>query len=130
MLFLFRNNDPGYFCRQAEEMYKVDTFDIWIVSDCRRKTDFAYFESNYPSRTKRVRIYASDVSRVSRGFVFTAGIDDAETECGVDDSETEFVLENSDQADPEVVLQPIIEHLKSVTAGFWSSGKEYFWKKM
>ena len=45
-----RNGDPGYFCRQSEEMYNAKNFNIWIVSDCRRKTDFKYFESNYPSR--------------------------------------------------------------------------------
>ena len=113
--FIFsRNRDPGYFCRQAEEMYNVGNFDVWIVSDCRRKTDFAYFESNYPGKTRRVQVFASEETREKRGYVFTAGIDDAETECGLDDSETDLSMENSDEADPAVVLRPIMELLESV----------------
>lgn len=58
-----RNRDPGYFCRNAEEMYSAMNFPVWIVSDCRRVSDFHYFESNYTGRTKRIRVMASEDTR-------------------------------------------------------------------
>ena len=69
---------------------------------------------NVHPRTKRIRIFASEADRANRGFIFESGIDDAETECGLDGSKTDFVLENYDKSEPEVVLQPIIELLKSL----------------
>ena len=33
----------------------------------------------------KVRILASEAARASRGFAFSAGVDDAESECGLDD---------------------------------------------
>lgn len=109
-----RNRDPGYFCRQAEEMYNGKDHEIWIVSDCRRKSDFCYFESNYSGRTKRIRIFASEETRAKRGFVFESGIDDAETECGLDDQDNDFLLENSDESHPENVLQDLLQYLSNL----------------
>ena len=109
-----RNRDPGYFCRQAEEMYKGKDNEIWIISDCRRRSDFGYFESNYSGRTKRVRIFASEETREKRGFIFESGIDDAETECGLDDQEYDFLLENSDESHPENVLRPLLQYLNNI----------------
>merc|ERR1712018_203471 len=39
-----RNEDPAYFCLKSIEKYCAESFPIWIVSDCRRKTDFDFFE--------------------------------------------------------------------------------------
>ena len=44
-LNIFRNKDHGYFCRAAIKHYAAHERPIWIVSDCRRPTDIAFFES-------------------------------------------------------------------------------------
>ena len=68
-----RNENPSYFCLKAIQMYSGEKFPIWIISDCRRKTDFEFFESEYPEKTRRVRIWASQEIRNSRGFIFQPG---------------------------------------------------------
>ncbi|KAK3607909.1 hypothetical protein CHS0354_036734 [Potamilus streckersoni] len=77
-----RRADPGYFCRLAvsEEGNKP----IWIISDARRKSDVDYFQKNYRKVTQTVRIMADENVRIERGYQFTKGIDDAESECGLD----------------------------------------------
>ena len=60
---IFRNRDYGYFCRAALEMYEADRFSILIVSDCRRKTDFRFFEEKYPGKCLRIRVRAPEEVR-------------------------------------------------------------------
>ena len=104
-----RNEDPSYFCLKAIDKYKGSDFPLWIVSDCRRRTDFEFFEANYPRLCKRVRIWASDEVRRSRGFSFQAGVDDAESECGLDDQNCDVTIENNGQVPPEQLLQDILQ---------------------
>ena len=59
-------------------------YNVWIVPDLRRTTDLAFFRNHYKNIIT-VRINASLEVRVQRGFVFTSGIDDEESECGLDD---------------------------------------------
>jgi len=47
--------------------------DIWIVSDARRKTDIAWFKSNYDN-LKLIRITADECTRKERGWNFIQGI--------------------------------------------------------
>ena len=68
-----RNENPSYFCLKAIQMYCCENFPIWIISDCRRKTDFEFFESEYPGKTKKIRVWASQEVRNSRGFIFQSG---------------------------------------------------------
>lgn len=63
---------------------KGHRYSTWIVADMRRATDLKFFLDNYAGRVTTVRITASDAVRAGRGFVFTAGVDDAESECGLD----------------------------------------------
>lgn len=56
---------------------------IWIVSDARRLSDVSFFKKCY-TNVMTVRVYASQNTRADRGFVFTEGIDDKESECGLD----------------------------------------------
>ena len=66
------------------------------MADARRLTDLVYFRSKYSSRLATVRITAADDVRCNRGFSFTSGIDDAESECGLDEiSDWDFVIENN-----------------------------------
>jgi phosphomevalonate kinase len=104
-----RNQDPSYFCSLAAKMaYHEDSLDnssstgnplrlvtkqVWFVSDARRVTDLLYFRSNY-AHVLHVRVEASEEVRKSRGWTFTAGIDDAESECGLDNEIFEFVIKN------------------------------------
>jgi len=61
-----RIEDYTYFCRAAEEKYESCKFPIWIVSDCRRETDFKYFLEKYKSRVTTVRITATEEARQKR----------------------------------------------------------------
>lgn len=96
-----RNADPSYFCRLAVKMTPSGIFKengslqkpIWIVSDARRKSDVHYFKENY-NKVVHVRINASEEVRKSRAWIFTPGVDDAESECGLDDEEFDFVIQN------------------------------------
>nr|UJH41138.1 phosphomevalonate kinase [Pardosa pseudoannulata] len=80
-----RNHDPGYFCRHAIAQSNASYKKIWVVSDARRKTDIEFFLSNFPNITHTVRINASDDVRKNRGWIYTKGVDDVESECGLDD---------------------------------------------
>ncbi|KFM58283.1 Phosphomevalonate kinase, partial [Stegodyphus mimosarum] len=77
-----RCKDPGYFCRHAIEQSQARSKDVWIVSDARRKTDVEFFLSNFPNVTYTLRINASPEVRKQRGWKYTEGIDDCESECG------------------------------------------------
>ena len=66
--------------------------DVVIVSDCRRLTDYAYFNSNFNSLT--IRVESSEENRKERGFRFVEGVDDAESECGLDNYKFDVVLKN------------------------------------
>ena len=109
-----RHEDPAYFCLKAIDKYNGKDFPIWIISDCRRTTDFQFFESNYPKEIcKRVRICASEEVRMSRGFVFQSGVDDAESECGLDEQNCDFTIENNGQVPPEKLLQDLLQYTKT-----------------
>ncbi|EDO43018.1 predicted protein [Nematostella vectensis] len=83
-----RNAEPYYFCELAAKMAYRDaqseTKLYWLVSDARRITDLQFFQQHYP-RVVHVRVTASDDVRMRRGWMFTNGVDDAESECGLDD---------------------------------------------
>lgn len=76
-----RRQDPGFFCTLATKGARQP---IWIVSDARRLSDLQWFRSRYPSQSRCVRVEASESTRKERGWEFTIGIDDAESECGLD----------------------------------------------
>jgi len=90
-----RNRDYTYFCKAAISKYEGNTFPIWIISDARRLTDLQFFRENYGERMKIIRVVAPDSVRSDRGWVFTSGVDDKETECGLDSVDNwDFRLEN------------------------------------
>ncbi len=111
-----RDRDHGYFCRAAIDFYAAakDKKSVWIVSDCRRKTDLEFFRSEYggSSSTKVLlaKVFASEETRVSRGFDFQPGVDDAESECGLDDvTDWNFVIENNGNRTGEELIKPILD---------------------
>ena len=85
-----------------------------VVSDCRRKTDIEsikkmFDDPGYHNQLAivTVRIEATREARESRGFTFTAGIDDCETECGLDDYPHDFIFKNDSGGD----ISPLIDFL-------------------
>ncbi len=108
-----RDENPAYFCDKSIEMYKGKNYPIWIVSDCRRKTDFDYFDSNYSGRNKKVRVIASQEVRDKRGFVFQDGVDNAESECGLDKESCDYEVENNGALPAEEILCNIMQYIKN-----------------
>ncbi|XP_013775438.1 phosphomevalonate kinase-like [Limulus polyphemus] len=106
-----RRKNPGYFCYHALLQQNADKKPVWIVSDARRKTDITFFRTNYPCATKTVRVSATLETRKSRGWVFTPGVDDVESECGLDDvQDWDFVIKNDgDDILLNDGIQPILD---------------------
>ncbi|VDI71405.1 phosphomevalonate kinase-like isoform X1 [Mytilus galloprovincialis] len=105
-----RTEDPGFFCRLATS--KADLKKIWIITDARRKTDVDYFKENYNDRTLTVRVCAKESIRKSRGFTFTLGVDDAESECGLDEGiHWDYLIHNNGDQD---LLDKDINHLVTI----------------
>lgn len=88
-----RNADPGYFARLTT---RNATRPVWIISDARRTTDLQYFVPNF--KTITVRVESSEEVRRGRGWVWTDGVDNAESECGLDNSEWDLVISNQGDA--------------------------------
>ena len=98
-------------------MYGAEKFSIWIVSDCRRKTDVQFFEELFGrEQVRRIRIEVSEDTRKKRGFVFQNGVDDAESECGLDnlDGGFDYVVQNDGIESEKQVLSSVIEWIKAM----------------
>ncbi|XP_061838986.1 phosphomevalonate kinase isoform X1 [Nerophis lumbriciformis] len=76
-----RQQDPGFFCRLATRGTRQP---VWVVSDARRLSDLQWFWTHFPQQTRCVRVKSSEETRKQRGWSFTSGVDDAESECGLD----------------------------------------------
>ena len=89
---------------------------IWIVTDCRRRSDLAFFRTEYGNIVKSVKVKATEEVRTSRGWVFTAGIDDAETECDMDTvTDFDFTIENNgDFSDIKDIFEEIVALMRKV----------------
>ena len=97
-----RNADAGFFARKV---LAAASKPILIISDARRPGDVAFFQENVPT-VITVRVEASQETRKARGWVFSTGVDDAESECGLDDyAPWEFVVANDPGNDAAVDVQ-------------------------
>ena len=85
-----RDKEPGYFCSLACQ--QAQKSPIWVVSDARRPTDIAYFESQF--NTVTVRVCAGEDIRKKRGWSFTEGVDDAPSECALDGYSCDVTITN------------------------------------
>ncbi|KAF7996637.1 hypothetical protein HCN44_002283 [Aphidius gifuensis] len=111
-----RNKDYGYFCNAAIDMYNAREKKIWIVSDVRRKTDIKWFTENYKNICKTIRIISNNDIRSQRGWIFTPGVDDSETECDLDDVhdwDLEIVNENNNNLNNNIIIHDICQLVKS-----------------
>nr|CAG4650565.1 EOG090X0FYC [Sida crystallina] len=109
-----RKKDPAFFCRSAIEISNAKEHPFWIVSDMRRATDLQFFQENFSDRVMTVRISASDNIRKERGFTFTKGIDDEESECGLDhiDSWNVVIQNEGDNSSLENDIQLLLNFAK------------------
>ncbi|XP_032173303.1 phosphomevalonate kinase [Mustela erminea] len=107
-----RRADPGFFCRKVVEGVSQP---IWLVSDTRRLSDIQWFREAYGAMTQTVRVVASEQSRQQRGWEFTPGVDDAESECGLDGfGAFDWVLENhGDERRLEEQLENLVAFVQS-----------------
>ena len=72
-------------------------------------SDLDFFRSNYKDCITTIRIVASESVRKQRGFNFTAGVDDAESECGLDQvPHWDLIIENDGD---EAALKTDVEAL-------------------
>jgi phosphomevalonate kinase len=96
-----RQQDSDHFCRLS---FAGCTAQVCIVSDCRRLSDIEYFSKQYATMLT-VRVNASEHVRMKRGYVFTTGIDDAESECALDEyDQWNAIVKNDDDNDSDVWL--------------------------
>ncbi|XP_027469658.1 phosphomevalonate kinase isoform X1 [Zalophus californianus] len=107
-----RQADPGCFCRKVVEGVSQP---VWLVSDTRRASDIQWFREAYGAVTQTVRVVALEQSRQQRGWVFTAGVDDAESECGLDNfGAFDWVIENhGDEQHLEEQLEGLVAFVHS-----------------
>ncbi|KAM9851945.1 phosphomevalonate kinase isoform 1-T2 [Aulostomus maculatus] len=102
-----RRQDPGFFCRLATRGAQQP---VWVVSDARRLSDLQWFWAEFPQQTRCVRVQSSESTRKQRGWSFTKGVDDADSECGLDEGVTfDWTITNEAAGPPlEEQLQPIL----------------------
>ncbi|XP_012678343.2 phosphomevalonate kinase isoform X2 [Clupea harengus] len=91
-----REEDHGFFCRLAIRQAKQP---VWIISDARRLSDLQWFWREFPQQCRCVRVEASEQTRLQRGWMFSPGIDDAESECGLDQGvQFDWIINNDGDA--------------------------------
>ncbi|XP_024117877.2 phosphomevalonate kinase isoform X1 [Oryzias melastigma] len=110
-----RSQDPGFFCRLATAGAAQP---VWVVSDARRLSDLQWFRSEFTQQTVSVRVQCSNETRQKRGWSFTPGVDDAESECGLDEGvHFDWVITNEAAAPPlDEQLQPILDLARKAAA--------------
>mmetsp|Transcript_6017 Transcript_6017/g.14533 ORF Transcript_6017/g.14533 Transcript_6017/m.14533 type:complete len:206 (-) Transcript_6017:344-961(-) len=108
-----RNIDPGYF---AKLVVAEATRPVLIISDARRPTDLKFFQEDAKFSVITVRVEASEDTRTRRGWKFTNGVDNVESECGLDGRQWDFVIQNDSSA--EIQLQEHLQKLTSTIKGY------------
>ncbi|XP_075145060.1 phosphomevalonate kinase [Haematobia irritans] len=104
-----RHQDYGYFCRTAMDKANAE---IVIVSDVRRKNDVRYFKEVYGNKVFCIRLTCPEEIRSQRGFTFTPGVDDIESECGLDDyHEWDLIFQNDSKVDADHITATIIDKI-------------------
>lgn len=95
------------FLKQAIKEQRAKDKAIWILNDARRPCDLDYFDNDPAfagTRVIKLRIEATNEARMSRGWKFTNGIDDRDTECGLDSYDEWTYVINNDYNDEKKLL--------------------------
>lgn len=113
-----RYEDPGYFCHLAiqQQVSHRDHYPVWLISDARRPTDLEYFRMRYC--TMAVRIWASEPARRTRGWEFTEGVDDVDSECALDGiTDWDMLIENDeDKGKLENQLKALLSRIRDIVS--------------
>ena len=106
-----RRKDASYFCRKTVQSAELSCKPVWIIADIRRKTDMEYFNQ---FDNIKLRLQSSDEVRSNRGWMFTEGIDDSETEIDLDDYvDWDFIINNNDDDEAfDKDISNICSHLR------------------
>lgn len=116
-----RAADAGFFARKV---LAEATRPILIISDARRPGDIAFFQGAVP-RVVTARVEASPDTRRARGWVFTSGVDVAESECGLDaHAPWDVVMKNDDGADIHAQLATLTTAAAEALKGHGASIRE------
>lgn len=109
------------FLKQAIKEQGAKYKAIWILSDARRTCDLEYFENDptfNDTKIIKIRVEASETTRMSRGWKFQSNIDDKPTECGLDDYEDwTYVISNNSNDNNDTLkkaLRPVFETIDHV----------------
>lgn len=103
-----RASDPCFPLRLAIDELMAREKSVWILSDARRLTDIHFFKASEEFKNSKIitiRICASAESRAKRGWVFTEGIDDIDSECGLDSYQEWDHLITNDGSEEDFVKQ-------------------------
>jgi len=105
-----RRADPAYFIRHIASTAEAER-PLWVISDARRRSDVTCFQQLYGNhRVLFVRIEASMETRSARGWKFTPGVDDAESECDLDSSQFDLVVLNEgDEVELDKQLTDLVD---------------------
>lgn len=118
-----RVSDPHYFLRLAitEAAEECEGKPIWLLNDARRPTDLVYFTDSSEidmslTTLIKLRINSTTQTRVSRGWHFTKGIDDQQTECGLDDEcHWDYIIQNDSTKEKLLIqLEPLFEQISNL----------------
>lgn len=118
-----RASDPHYFLRLAitEAADKCEDKPIWLLNDARRPTDLVYFTDSSEidmSMTTliKLRITSTLETRIKRGWQFTKGVDDQQTECGLDEeSHWNYIIQNNSTKEELLIqLEPLFEQISKL----------------
>lgn len=67
-----------------------------------------YFREHYKNKVTTIRLTCPEIVRAERGWIYTAGVDDIESECGLDDyDQWDLVIENNNQLDGNQIIDLI-----------------------
>ncbi|VDD83313.1 unnamed protein product [Mesocestoides corti] len=104
-----RRSDATVFCRKAlqylDEDYPVKP-SVVIIADCRRPSDLEYFSSlNKSTPLLHLRVVASPATRKARGWTYSSGIDNAETECALDTASFDVLVVNESKRTLDLSLK-------------------------
>lgn len=114
------HQDPYLFVRQVVDQSLAQYLpDVMILSDARRLTDLEFCLNRFgSSNCILARVEAEIDVRIERGWVFTDGIDNYQTECGLDDyTDWDFILTNNGirtDCDVEFNLKNILFQIKRI----------------
>ena len=75
-------------------------------------SDLEFFRNSYKDCVTTIRIVTSESVRKQRGYNFTAGVDDAESECGLDQvSDWDLIIHNDGD---ESILKSDVQSLANL----------------